>query len=137
ADAIERTYGELRNGETESPKKVSEAGNQPLWYAYSSLLAQRHIGALFHSAEEEHEALLPFIKHGFDQGHKVVHAIDPNRREDYRTRLTQAGIDVAGAERSGQFELRGWAESYLRDGRFDKDTMLGLVANALKRSKEQ
>jgi hypothetical protein len=50
ADAIGRTYGELRNGETPNPVKISGAGNQPLWYANSSLLAHRHIGAFFHSA---------------------------------------------------------------------------------------
>jgi hypothetical protein len=83
------------------------------------------------------KALLPFIKDGFEQGHKVLHVIDPNRRDDYRTRLMQAGIDLAGAERSGQFELLSWTESYLRDGRFDKDRMLALVANTLKDSKEQ
>jgi hypothetical protein len=38
--------------------------------------------------------------------------------------LAAAGIDVNAAEQSGQFELRGWTDVYVRDGRFDQDGTL-------------
>jgi hypothetical protein len=58
-------------------------------------------------------------------------------RDDYRTRLTQGGIDFAGAEQCGQFKLVGWTESYLKDGRFDKDRVLGLITRTLNVGKDQ
>jgi hypothetical protein len=38
---------------------------------------------------------------------------------------------VAGAERSGQLEVRVWEEAYLRGGRFDQDAMLALIQEVL------
>src|SRR5205823_15076125 len=43
---------------------------------------------------------------------------------EHEQRPVAAGIDPAAAERSGQLELRTNAETYLRDGQFDKDRML-------------
>jgi hypothetical protein len=39
-------------------------------------------------------------------------------------RLAGTGIDAAAAQRSGQFEIRTNAETYLRDGHFDQDGMV-------------
>jgi len=39
-------------------------------------------------------------------------------------RLITAGIDPAGAESTGQLELRTNTDTYLRHGQFDKDRML-------------
>jgi len=36
-----------------------------------------------------------------------------------------AGIDAPAAQHSGQFQLRTNIETYLRDGHFDQDRMLG------------
>jgi hypothetical protein len=87
--------------------------------------------AFFHSSAEEYRALLPFIKDGFECGHKAFHVVDPTLRDDHKRRLTEAGIDVTGAEKSGQFELRNWADAYLRNGRFDQDRMLALITEVL------
>ena len=83
------------------------------------------------------QALNPFIKEAFDLGHKAIHIVDPNLRNDHRNRLTQVGIDIARAERSGQFELCDWTNSYLRDGPFNKDKMLASVHNFVESSKQQ
>jgi hypothetical protein len=110
---------------------------QAIRFAGSQLGAQRHICAFFHSAEEEYRVVLPFIKDGFECGHKAFHVVDPKLRDEHRQRLTSAGIDVAAAEQSGQFDLRPWGDVYLRDGRFDKDRMLGLLAKVLEEGREQ
>ena len=60
--------------------------------------------------------LLPFIKDGLEAGEKVVHTVDPQRRDEHFQRLASAGIDVAAARDSGQLELRTWADTHLRDG---------------------
>jgi hypothetical protein len=84
----------------------------------------RHVCAFFNNEEERYRVLLPFIKEGFERGDKGVHVIDRERRSNHLERLLTAGIDVAAAERSGQFELRANTDTYLRDGQFDKDRML-------------
>jgi hypothetical protein len=96
----------------------------PIRFAGSQLGESRHVCAFFHNADEEYRVLLPFIKDGFECGHKAVHVVSPNQRSDHLKRLTAAGIDTTAAEQSGQFELRTNTETYLRGGRFDQDRML-------------
>jgi hypothetical protein len=122
---------------TEANSKPSEENNQPIRFAGSELGAQRHICAFFHSADEEYRVVLPFIKDGFECGHKALHVVNPRLRDEHRERLASAGIDVAAAEKSGQFDLRNWADVYLRDGRFDKDRMLALIRDVLDGGREQ
>jgi hypothetical protein len=96
----------------------------PIPFAGSQLGEARHVCAFFNSADEQYSVLLPFIKDGFQCGHKAVHVLNPDRHHDHLQRLTAAGIDTAATQRSGQLELRTNVEAYLRDGRFDQDRML-------------
>jgi MEDS: MEthanogen/methylotroph, DcmR Sensory domain len=95
-------------------------------FAGSQLGEARHVCAFFNSAEEEYRVLLPFIKDGLACGHKAVHVVNPDKRENHIQRLTASGIDIDAAQRSGQLELRTNVEAYLRDGQFDQDRMLGV-----------
>lgn len=112
---------------TNDNTEFGEEANQSIRFAGSELGAQRHICAFFHSADEEYRVVLPFIKDGFECGHKAFHVVDPKLRDEHRQRLASAGIDVPAAEQSGQFDLRNWTDVYLRDGRFDQDRMLALI----------
>ena len=103
----------------------------------SVLGAQRHACAFFNSADEGYHALLPFIKEGFDCGHRSLHIVDPELRDAHRDRLALAGIDVPGAEHDGRFELRTWQEAYLRDGRFEQERMLAFLQEALDAGRKQ
>ena len=96
----------------------------PIPFAGSQLDETRHVCAFFNSDEEEYRVLLPFIKDGFECGHKAVHVVNPEQRSDHLNRLIAAGIDTAAAEQSGQLELKTNTEAYLRDGHFDKDRMV-------------
>lgn len=96
----------------------------PISLAGSALGEARHVCAFFNSDEEAYRVLLPFIKDGFECGHKAVHVVNPDQRDDHLQRLAAAGIDARAAERCGQFELKTNTETYLRDGRFDQDRML-------------
>ncbi len=97
----------------------------PIPFAGSELGDVRHVCAFFNSDDEAYRVLLPFISGGFACGDKAVHVVNPDQHQDHLQRLTAAGIDTASALRSGQFELRTNTETYLRDGRFDQDRMLG------------
>lgn len=96
----------------------------PISFAGSQLTETRHVCAFFSSDDEEYRVLLPFIKDGFACDHKAVHVVNPDQRSEHLQRLVAAGIDPVAAERKGQLELRTNTETYLRDGRFDKDRML-------------
>lgn len=96
----------------------------PISFAGSQLTETRHVCAFFGSDDEEYRVLLPFIKDGFECGHKAVHVVNPDQRNEHMQRLVAAGIDPATAERNGQLELRTNTETYLCNGRFDKDRML-------------
>jgi len=77
------------------------------------------------------------MKEGFERSEKAFHIVDPNLREEHRMRLASAGIDVDAAEKSGQFELRNWADAYLRDGHFDQDRMLALIEEVMDGGMQQ
>jgi hypothetical protein len=108
------------------------ASAQPIRFAGSVLGAQRHVCAFFHSPDEEYRVLLPFIKEGFERGEKAFHIVDPKLREEHLRRLESVGIDVEAAEKNGQFEVRNWADAYLREGHFDQDTVLALIQEVLE-----
>ena len=93
-------------------------------FAGSELDETRHVCAFFNSEEEEYRVLLPFIKDGFGCGHKAIHVVNPEQKNDHLNRLIAAGIDTSATQQSGQLELKTNTEAYLRDGRFDKDRMV-------------
>jgi DcmR-like sensory protein len=126
-----RTPVDPTHDDVKSRRGASNETSQPIRFAGSILGAQRHVCAFFHGADEEYRLLLPFIKEGFERGEKAFHIVDPKLRAEHRLRLASAGIDVEGAEKSGQFELRNWADAYLRDGHFDQDRMLALIQEVL------
>jgi len=113
-------------------REALNESEKPIRFAGSVLGAQRHVCAFFHSPDEEYRVLLPFIKEGFERDEKAFHIVDPQLREQHVRRLASAGIDVAAAKQSGQFELRNWAEAYLREGHFDQDKMLTLIEEVLE-----
>jgi len=105
--------------------------------AGSTLDRSRHVCAFFHNRDEEYRVLLPFVKEGFEEGHKAFHIVDPAHREEHLHRLKEVGIDVAEMEQKGQLEVRRWEDAYLRDGHFDQNAMLALIEEVLKDGKAQ
>lgn len=103
-----------------------ERSDCPISLAGAELNETRHVCALFHNDEEEYRVLLPFIREGFALGHRAVHIVNPNQREDHLQRLSAAGIDAQAGGACGQFELYANTDTYLRDGQFDQDRMMEL-----------
>ena len=75
---------------------------EPISFAGSQLAETRHICAFFNNEEEEYRVLLPFIKDGFECGHKAVHVVNPHQHADHLHRLAGAGIDSSTAQQRGQ-----------------------------------
>jgi hypothetical protein len=96
----------------------------PIPFAGSQLDQVRHVCAFFNNDDEEYAALLPFIKGGFQCGHKAIHVVNPDQRQTHLQRLGEVGIDLEAAQQSGQLEVRINSDVYLPDGRFDPDRMI-------------
>ncbi len=96
----------------------------PIPFAGAQLDQTRHVCAFFNNDDEEYRVLLPFIKDGFQCGHKAIHVVNPDQRQDHLRRLGAIGIDAAAAQQRGQLELRINTDVYLPDGRFDPDRMI-------------
>jgi hypothetical protein len=92
----------------------------------------RHICAFFNSRDEEYRVMLPFIKEGFEEGHRAFHVVDSRRPDEHLRVLEESGIDVQRAQREGQLEVKRWDEAYLKDGCFDVERMLSMIENALR-----
>lgn len=97
----------------------------------------RHVCAFFNSKDEEYRVLLPYITEGFEHGDRAFHIVDQEHLPEHRKRLREAGIDVDGAETSGQLEIRRWEDAYLREGNFDQSRMLGLIEEVLRAGKSR
>lgn len=104
----------------------------PVPCAEGVLGQHRHVCAFFNGLDEQHRVLRSFIKEGFERGHKALHIVDPEWREDHLKRLGEAGIDVEQAMSGGQLELRDWQDAYLRGDRFYQDEMLATLEKALQ-----
>ena len=94
-----------------------------------------HACAFFNSRDEYYEVLMPFIKNGLVAGDKTLHIIDVNHHENHLRRLTDENLPMDHYKSSGQFELKGWEDSYLKPGHFSQDAMLDLVAEVLEEAK--
>jgi hypothetical protein len=94
-----------------------------------------HICALFKSTEEESLILHPFVREGYERGERIVLLLDDAERNQREARMTAEGIDADEAQRSGGLEIMTWGEAYLRDDRFDADSMLELVKEILSTSR--
>jgi hypothetical protein len=91
----------------------------------------RHVCAFFNSKEEEHRALIDFIREGFEQNDRAAHFVGCGCQDAHRNRLRQSGIDVDAAEKTGQLKVSTWDQAYLLDGYFDQDRQLKLLENVL------
>jgi hypothetical protein len=111
--------------------------NRIVHLAGSTLDCSCHACAFFHSREEEEQILLPFVKEGIEAGDKVFQVVNSRYQPERRRSLASGGIDVAGAEKSGQIELRAWEQAYLRGGQFDQNAMLDLIQQVLRDGKQQ
>ncbi|MBS1795509.1 MAG: MEDS domain-containing protein [Acidobacteria bacterium] len=118
--------GELFHAKDQAEGSTAKTSAGSIPFAGSELGEWRHVCAFFNSDDEEYNVLLPFIRDGFACGDKAVHIVNQSQRENHLQRLSEAGIEFGQAQRCGQIEVRSNTETYLLDGQFDQDRMLGV-----------
>lgn len=110
--------------------------NRPIRLAGSVLDHRAHVCAFFGNPDEQFRVLLPFVKEGLELGDKTVHIVDPRLRHEHCQRLASGGIDVDEKLRSGQFELRDWSNTHLREGRFDHKQTLAIFRQVMTEARK-
>lgn len=111
--------------------------DSPVRLAGRTLRETRHVCAFFNSREEQNRTLMPFFKEGYDRGEKLFHIVDSRLHDDHLTACRACGIDVDEAEQNGQLEVRHWEDAYLKDGYFDGERMIRILADVLEENRER
>ncbi len=90
-----------------------------------------HLCLIYETLEEQFDALVPFIRFGLERGERSLYIADQTTAEQVLDTLDAAGIDVAAATEGGALSVVTKRESYLRDGYFDPERMLALLAESV------
>jgi len=91
----------------------------------------RHVCAFIDGSEEADRVFDPFVREGIDGGDRMVHLVDPATSADPVNRLRRLGYDAGALLEAHRCEVRTWADTYLRGGRFDQRAMLDLLTEML------
>lgn len=110
---------------------------RPMRLAGRTLKETRHVCAFFRSREEQNQVFMPFFKEGYERGEKLFHIVDSRLRGEHMAACRSCGIDVESAERSGQLEVLGWEDAYLKDGYFDGDRMIRILEEVLQEGRRK
>lgn len=106
----------------------------PVSFAGALLVRYRHVCAFINSREEAHEVFDPFVLEGLANGERLSFIVGPAERSGLVRHYRQLGLDVPRLIEQGDFEVRTWAETHLRHGRFDADAMLALSEATMRAS---
>jgi hypothetical protein len=79
-----------------------------------------HVCGFYYGEPERDEILLPFLRNGLAAGDKCVAVVDSTRPAELLERIGADPTSVA----SGQVEFYDSAETYLRTGSFDPESMI-------------
>jgi PAS domain S-box-containing protein len=90
-----------------------------------------HLCLIYETPEEQFGALVPFLRFGLERGERGLYIADQTTAEQVLDTLDAAGIDVAAATDAGALSVVTKRESYLRDGYFDPERMLALLAESV------
>ena len=78
--------------------------------------------------------MIPFILIGLKRKEKCIYVADSYTIDQIREFLSQEGVDVKALEHSGQLIMLLESETYTKNGSFDPDKMISLLANETQRA---
>jgi len=87
--------------------------------------------------DEAFDLLCCYIDEGFKKSDKAFHVVDDRDRLDHLRRQEKLGMDVAAAQSSGQLEVRGWQETFLRPGFFNQYAALDMLEDVLAEARHR
>lgn len=76
----------------------------------------------------------PFIQIGLKRKEKCIYVVDSHTSDQIRDFLSQEGADVKALEQLAQLVMLRDSEAYTKNGSFDPDMMISLLASDTKRA---
>ena len=96
-----------------------------------------HVCLLYKDLQEQMKVVLPFIEIGLNRKEKCIYIVDEHA-VDYIVGILDLGeIETASFLASGQLVIVDQRQSYLRDGRFDADSMIEFLGAATAKAAEE
>ncbi len=105
------------------------------WDGRAGHQIDRHLCALYGTEREKWRLLASFYRKGLEEGRKMVFIGDGTSREALEWCLRVFGMDANSLLGSGQFRLLDTAQTYVRDGKFSMERMLGLLDEEIAQTK--
>ncbi len=90
----------------------------------------QHLCLIYDTKEEQFAAALPYLRTGLERGEKCLYIADENIAAAVLDALRKGGTDVDRYLRSGALTITHKQETYLKQGRFDPDWMIGFLTQA-------
>jgi PAS domain S-box-containing protein len=94
-----------------------------------------HACLIYDSAAEQHAAVVSWLKIGLERDERCIYVLDENSRDDVLDALERSGIDPRPAVKNRSLLLVSKQDTYLRDGSFDPDRMIGFLKEATDRAR--
>ncbi len=91
-----------------------------------------HLCLIYETPEEQFGAVVPFMRFGLERGERCVYIADQSTADEVLDTLDAAGIEVATAREKDALSVVTKREAYLRDGYFDPERMLALLADSVE-----
>jgi PAS domain S-box-containing protein len=98
--------------------------------AVSRLGLHEHLCVIYDTQEEQFAAALPYLRTGLERGEKCLYVVDENTAAAVLDALGKGGTDVDRYLRSGALTIAHKEETYLEQGRFEPDWMIGFLTEA-------
>ncbi len=113
---------------------MADAGRlerEPVTFAGGVLDRYRHVCAFVNGSGDADLVLDPFVQQGLDRGDRLLYLVDPAKSAAPANRLRHLGYDAGTLLEQHRCEVHTWADTYLKDGRFDQRRMLGVLDHLL------
>src|SRR5437870_423635 len=108
----------------------SHAGSSRLTEVAEGLGQHEHLCLIYDTQEEQFAAALPYLRTGLERGERCLYIVDENTAAAVLDALRKGGTDVDYYLRSGALTISPKQETYLKQGRFDPDWMIGFLTQA-------
>lgn len=92
-----------------------------------------HICAVYKTPEEQLADAVDYVADGLSRNERCLYAADePESLDLFCDALARAGVDARAAERDGRLLLLTKETAHLRGGRFDSESMLHMLSEAVE-----
>jgi signal transduction histidine kinase len=96
----------------------------------SGLSLHEHRCLIYDTQEQQFAVALPYLRAGLERGERCLYITGENTAATILDALRKSGTDVDRCLRSGALIITGNQETYLKQGRFDPDSMIGFLTRA-------